>query len=81
MIQNSTKIYIKQFKIYKTDPQKSLIVPGNILKQHEQWRSVFPRAATTGGAWIHALHAPPRKQPGNRAVKAGFFSSVFLRRR
>jgi hypothetical protein len=45
MIQNSTKIYIKQFKIYKTDPQKSLTVLGNILEQHEQWRRVFPRAA------------------------------------
>jgi hypothetical protein len=78
MIQNSTKNYIKQFKIYKTDAQKSLTVLGNILEQHEQWRRVFPRATATGGAWIHA---PPRKQPGNRAVKVGFFSSVFLRRR
>jgi hypothetical protein len=50
MIQNSTKNYIKQFNIYKTDPQKSLTVLGNILEQHEQWRRVFPRAPATGGA-------------------------------
>jgi hypothetical protein len=50
MIQNSTKNYIKQFNIYKIDPQKSLIVFGNILEQHEQWRRVFPRSPATGGA-------------------------------
>jgi hypothetical protein len=50
MIQNSTKNYIKQFNIYKTDPQKSLTVLGNILEQHEQWRRVFPCATATGGA-------------------------------
>jgi hypothetical protein len=45
MIQNSTKNYIKQFKIYKTDAQKSLTVLGNILEQHEHWRRVDSRAA------------------------------------
>ena len=71
MIQNSTKNYIKQFNIYKTDPQKSLTVLGNILEQHEQWRRVFPRATATGGAWTNR----------NRGVWTDFFFCVFLNRR
>ena len=51
---------------------------GNILASMNSCGASPPRASATGGTWIHAL---PRKQPGNRALKVGFFSSVSLRRR
>jgi len=42
----------------------------------EQWRRVFPRATTTGGAWVHA---PPQKNQATGGVWIDFFFSVSLR--
>jgi hypothetical protein len=69
------KQHIQQFKVYKMEPKKFRNSSGMDSGSKTVAARLLHAPPATGGAW---MHAPPRKQPGNRAVETGFFSSSLL---